>query len=176
MGNSHQPVLPLESSENHDLEKVMPGDKYGAAIRILTSYRLTVTAPRIAVLNIFLASIVRHLNAEQLCALMLNGGYGIGITTFRRAIYDLASMGPVSRVLVPDQSSRTLTFYELADQPIHRHLYCTQCGAIAEVHDSGYEEALLRRLRPQGLKPANVDAALVGKCSDCQSEALSAGD
>lgn len=146
----------------------MPGDKYGEATRILARHRLTITAPRIAVLNTLLQADGRHFNAEQLCTLMLRGEYEFGLSSFRRAIYDLAGMGPVSRVLVPDQSNRTLTFYELADRPPHRHLYCTRCGTIDEVFDPAYEALLSRHFQRRSLASAQVDSALVGVCADCQ--------
>ncbi len=99
---------------------------------------------------------------------MLKQQDGLAISSFRRAIYDLAADGLLSRVVVPDGKNRTTTFYELADQAIHRHFYCTRCGSLTEIFDAELERAMLRRFHRQALQPANVDLALVGHCAHCR--------
>lgn len=145
----------------------MPDDTYPSAIQVLNRHRIAITTARIAVIDLLRRSPIRHMHAEQLCAAMLKTNDQFGISTFRRAIYDLAGMGPLARVVIPDEKNRTLTFYELADRAVHRHLYCTQCGKLDEVFDDTLEQAYLGRFQSQHLKPANVDHALSGVCAEC---------
>jgi len=110
----------------------------------------------------------RHLTPEQLCAAMLKRNDGQSISSFKKAIYDLADLGPLARVVVSDRKNRAITFYELADRPVHRHLYCTRCAGLAEVFDATLEQTIRQHFLTHGLMPAKADLALPGLCADCQ--------
>lgn len=138
-------------------------------IQLLETHRLTANAARVALMEILLASPERHLNTEQLCAAMLRRNDGQSISSFKKAIYDLADQGPLARVVVPDRNNRSVTFYELADQPVHRHLYCTHCGSLTEVFDAALEHHVRQNFLARGLVPAKVDLALPGRCAACQA-------
>lgn len=140
-----------------------------SSIQMLEAHRLPFNPARVALLDILLQSPQRHLSAEQLCAAMLRRNDGQSISTFKKAIYDLADLGPVARVVAADRKNRSMTFYELADRPIHRHLYCTGCASLTEVFDAGLEQTLIRNFQAHGLTPARVDLALPGLCAGCQA-------
>lgn len=135
--------------------------------RLLEHHWIAKTPAKIAVLNALHGSAKRHLSAEQLCAAMLDNGERPGLSTLKNAIYELASAGILARVLVQEKNNRTQTFYELADQSFHRHLYCIRCGTLDEVFNAEFEDVLLKHYRDHGLRPANVDLAMVGVCSHC---------
>lgn len=138
-----------------------------SSTRLLENNWIAVTPAKVAVLNALQRSSQRHLSAEQLCAAMLENGELPGISTLKNAIYELASFGVLSRVLVQEKKNRIQTFYELANQSSHRHLYCVRCGSIDEVFDEDFERTLLKHFSAHGLRAANVDLAMVGICSSC---------
>lgn len=146
----------------------MAEDTPSTAIELLETHRLAAHPMRQAVLDILLRAEHRHLNAEQLCVAMLSRNEGMAISSFKRALYALAGLGPLARVVVPDGKNRLLTFYELADQPPHRHLYCTACARLTEVFDDPLEQSLRRHFEHHDLRPAQVDLALTGVCAACQ--------
>lgn len=147
----------------------MPGEKHPLSIQLLETHCLTPNAARIALMEVLLASPQRHLNPEQLCAAMLRRNDGQSISSFKKAIYDLADLGPLARVVVSDKKNRSMTFYELADQPVHRHLYCTHCASLTEVFDAALEQTVRQHFLAHGLIPAKADLAMPGLCSDCQA-------
>jgi Fe2+ or Zn2+ uptake regulation protein len=147
----------------------MPREKHPLSIQLLETHRLAANAPRVALMEILLASPARHLTAEQLCAAMLKRNDGQSISSFKKAIYDLADQGPLARVVVPDRKNRSIAFYELADQLVHRHLYCTHCGSLTEVFDAALEQHVRQNFLAHGLVPAKVDLALPGLCATCQA-------
>lgn len=145
----------------------MSSETHQSSARLLERHWVAATPARVAVLNALLRSATRHLSAEQLCASMLESGELSGVSTLKNAVYELASLGVLARVLVQERNNRTQTFYELADQSFHRHLYCVRCGSIDEILDETFEKALLEHFQAHGLKPANVDLAMVGTCAGC---------
>ena len=168
------PPLPADNfgrpaeTERPDIPE-MPGEKRPLPIQLLETHRLTANAARVALMEILLASPQRHLNSEQLCAAMLRRNDGQSISSFKKAIYDLADQGPLARVVVSDRKNRSMTFYELADQPVHRHLYCTRCASLTEVFDVALEQRLRQHFLAHGLVPAKTDLALPGICATCQA-------
>ncbi|WP_454739671.1 Fur family transcriptional regulator [Cupriavidus necator] len=132
---------------------------------LLTRSGLPASEARLLVLRILRDNAERHLSVEQLCAAMVRSEFAPGISTFKTAIYDLTNAGVLSRVLVP--LNRKLFFYEITDQPPHRHLYCTKCQKILEICDEVMEQRILHQFALAGLKPANFDLARIGKCLAC---------
>ncbi|WP_454743432.1 Fur family transcriptional regulator [Cupriavidus necator] len=132
---------------------------------LLTRSKLPASEARLLVLRILRDNAERHLSAEQLCAAMVRSEFVPGISTFKTAIYDLTNAGVLSRVLVP--LNRKLFFYEIADQPPHRHLYCTKCQKIFEIYDEVMEQRISHQFALAGLKPANFDIARTGNCLAC---------
>ncbi|CAG2158499.1 hypothetical protein LMG31506_06398 [Cupriavidus yeoncheonensis] len=114
----------------------------------------------------------RHMLAERMCAALVRRDATAAISTFRTAIYDLNNARVLSRVLVPLNANRTQTLYEIADNPRHRHLYCTVCRTIFEVCDAVMEQQIAHQFALAGLKSANFDLARVGKCLACSEANL----
>lgn len=135
--------------------------------RVLARFELPASEARLLVLDILSHHTERHLSFQQLCAAMVGADCDIGISTFQTAIYDLATAGVLSRVIVPLAKNRRLMLYEITDQPPHRHFYCISCRRMLEVHDKVCEQRILQQLTQAGLKPTNFDFARCGTCQSC---------
>ncbi len=125
------------------------------------------TEARLLVLSILQDSAERHMSAEHMCAALVRRDAGAAISTFRAAIYDLNNAGVLSRVLLPLNSNRTQTLYEIADRPRHRHFYCTVCRKVIEICDETMEQRIEHQFARAGLAQASFDLASAGKCLEC---------
>ncbi|WP_455289810.1 Fur family transcriptional regulator [Cupriavidus necator] len=134
---------------------------------LLVRFDVPASDARLFVLTILSHHAERHLSAQQLCAAMIKSERCVGISTFQTAIYDLTHAGVLTRVMVPISKNRAQPWYELADQPQHRHLYCIGCHKLIEIHDETSERHILQQLARAGLKPAGFDVARRGTCQAC---------
>ncbi|SFC95783.1 Ferric uptake regulator family protein [Cupriavidus sp. OV038] len=131
---------------------------------------LPATISRRLVLLLLRKHPVRHMSPEQLCAAMTRLPDATGISTFRRAIHELAHLNLLARIFVPSSGSG-INFYELPDHSAHTHFYCTECRRIEEIHDDPLISLQNRRLLRHGLTPnALVQTAWVGLCAACQAD------
>lgn len=142
-----------------------------ALFELLGKHGLPVTLARVAVLRVIAQVEPHHLTTEQLCAAMVNLDEGLGFSTFRTAVYDLATAGVVDRVVIPHGKRGRTLLYELAGKPTHRHLYCQLCQRIEEVFDAELEARIAARFAQIGFKPATIDYALPGLRASCAAVA-----
>jgi Fur family ferric uptake transcriptional regulator len=141
--------------------------------QLLSLSDLPPTEARLLVLRVLDGTAERHLSAERMCAALVRRDAGAAISTFKTAIYELNHAGVLSRVLVPLNSNRQQTLYEIADKPRHRHLYCTGCRKVIEIRDEAMEGRIAHQLARAGLAQAGFDLARTGTCLAC-TEAIPA--
>ncbi|GAA6119821.1 transcriptional repressor [Acidovorax sp. FG27] len=97
------------------------------------------TLPRIQVLNAFHTSPERHLAAEDVYRLLLQGGVDLGLATVYRVLAQFEQAG----LLKKSQLQQNKAVYELNDgEEHHGHFVCTATGAVREFHDPVIEERL----------------------------------
>lgn len=141
---------------------------------LLGRHNLLITLARLAVLRAIAQVEPHHLSIEQLCAAMDKIQSGLGFSTFRTAIYDLASAGVLERVVIPHGKRGRTLLYELTGKPTHRHLYCQVCHRIEEVIDTELESRIAACFVQIGFRPATIDYGLPGRCASCAAPASGA--
>lgn len=167
MGVTSQPAEP--NAEARALPVTCSPEDAAWIDQTLRHTSLASTIARRLVLLLLRKHPVRHMSPEQLCAAMTRLPDATGISTFRRAIYELADVNLLARIYVPTSGSG-INFYELSDHPAHAHFYCTECRRLEEVHDDLLNSLQNRRLLRHGLTPnALVQTAWIGRCAACQA-------
>lgn len=147
------------------------GERGRQAAQAIAARGVPVSLGRIAVLLVLQESPSRHTTAEQLCRAMMESPYQTALSTFRAGIYELTESGLIWRVTVPAGSHAVTHYYEMADCPAHEHLFCTGCHRLEEVFDEPLLAMQRACLAAQGLRPAHVRSALVGRCKACAAQA-----
>ncbi|MGO4306781.1 Fur family transcriptional regulator [Cupriavidus sp. RAF12] len=135
----------------------------------LATHGLADTIGRRAAILLLLESPQRHQTADALCAAMLVSRHRCALSSFRKAIYELAAAGVLARVTVCPFGSHQMHYYELAERP-HHHLFCVCCHRIDEVADGILDDLQQRALRAHGLSPVfAISGAMHGVCAACAS-------
>ncbi|WP_020205322.1 MULTISPECIES: Fur family transcriptional regulator [Cupriavidus] len=147
------------------------GEPGRQAAQALAARGVAVSPGRVAVLLVLGEAPSRHVTADGLCRLMMASPYRMALSTFRAALYELTECGLLWRVSVPGGDHTLSHYYELADQPVHEHFFCTACGRFEEVFDATLLAMQEARLAARGLRPALVRSALVGRCAACVKQA-----
>ena len=116
----------------------------------LKSAGLKATLPRLKIINLFEASKVRHLTAEDVYKLLLGEGLDIGLATVYRVLTQFEQAG----LLVRHHFESGKAVFELNQGTHHDHLVCLQCGRVEEFYDAEIEKRQIKdrtraRLRDQ---------------------------
>ena len=101
----------------------------------LKSAGLKATLPRLKIINLFEASKVRHLTAEDVYKLLLNEGLDIGLATVYRVLMQFEQAGILSR----NHFESGKSVFELNEGKHHDHLVCLSCGHVEEFYDPEIE-------------------------------------
>ena len=132
---------------------------------ILSKYKVSITNPRILVLEVLLES-VNPITVEDLQA-KLKGK--VAKSTLYRVLNDLKKINILKEFTSPEN----ITVIELAleDDPHHHHLFCRDCGEIIDVELSESFENLLNREIKKLEKKFNFliedhRVEMFGKCTD----------
>lgn len=96
---------------------------------------LKATLPRLKILDLFQASDVRHLTAEDVYRMLINEGMDIGLATVYRVLTQFEQAG----LLMRHHFESGKAVYELNEGGHHDHLVCIQCGRVEEFYDSEIE-------------------------------------
>ncbi|MCB1866399.1 MAG: ferric iron uptake transcriptional regulator [Chromatiales bacterium] len=123
---------------------------------------LKVTLPRVKILDLLERTKQRHLSAEDVYKLLLEGGEEIGLATVYRVLTQFESAGLVKR----HHFESGHAVFELDDTDHHDHIVCNGCGRIIEFLDKVIEERQKAVAREHGFKIR--DHALV-IYADCQT-------
>ena len=97
---------------------------------------LKVTSPRLKVLEILETSKDRHLSAEGIYRLLLEGGEELGLATVYRVLTQFEQAGLVSR----HNFEGGTAVFELTDGSHHDHMVCLETGDVIEFCDERIEQ------------------------------------
>ncbi len=111
--------------------------------QLLRAHRLSVTAPRLAILELFNKS-KRPLAAQEVAdSLPRSGSSAIDQATVYRTIGAFKARG----LIKPIDLRHNHAHYELTNLAEHHHLICLHCGRVEDVEQCGVEEIQTKVLR-----------------------------
>ena len=97
---------------------------------------LKTTQPRLRILEILENSKIRHLGAEDVYKILLEGDEEIGLATVYRVLTQFETAGLVIRHNF--EGGRSV--FELNNESHHDHMVCIECGRVFEFYDKTIEE------------------------------------
>ncbi len=97
---------------------------------------LKATTPRLKILNLFEASDVRHLTAEDVYKILLADNEDVGLATVYRVLTQFEQAG----LLIRHHFEGDKAVFELNQGKHHDHLVCLQCGKVEEFYDPEIEK------------------------------------
>src|SRR5205814_9745531 len=126
---------------------------------------LKATLPRRKILELFEASKVRHLSAEDVYKALLAEGIDIGLATVYRVLTQFEQAGLLAR----QHFETGKATFELNKGGHHDHLLCLQCGRVEEFYDSEIEKRQTDVARQRGFQLHGHSLALYADCikQDC---------
>ena len=122
---------------------------------------LKATLPRRKILELFEASKVRHLSAEDVYKALIGEGIDIGLATVYRVLTQFEQAGLLSR----QHFETGKAVFELNQGGHHDHLVCLQCGRVEEFYDSEIEKRQSEIARKNGFELRGHSLALYGDCT-----------
>ena len=122
---------------------------------------LKATLPRRKILELFEASKVRHLSAEDVYKALIAEGIDIGLATVYRVLTQFEQAG----LLVRHHFEGGKAVYELNEGKHHDHLVCLQCGKVEEFYDPEIEKRQAKIARDRGFSLQDHALALYGNCT-----------
>ena len=127
----------------------------------LKSAGLKATLPRLKIINLFEASKVRHLTAEDVYKLLLAEGLDIGLATVYRVLTQFEQAG----LLVRHHFESGKAVFELNQGTHHDHLVCMQCGRVEEFYDAEIEKRQIKVASERGFKISEHALYLYADCT-----------
>ena len=131
-----------------------------STVQSLKDSGLKATLPRRKILELFEASKVRHLSAEDVYKALLAEGIDVGLATDYRVLTQFEQAGLLAR---PHFETGTEVF-ELNQGGHHDHLVCLQCGRVEEFYDADIEKRQNEVARPRGFALHGHSRALSADC------------
>ena len=135
------------------------------SVQSLKGSGLKATLPRRRILELFEASKVRHLSAEDVYKALLVDGIDVGLATVYRVLTQFEQAGLLSR----QHFETGKAVYELNQGGHHDHLVCLQCGRVEEFYDAEIERRQSDVARQRGFRLHGHSLALYADCTkaDC---------
>ncbi len=127
---------------------------------------LKVTLPRMKILQLLEASIVRHQSAENIYRALLDDGEEIGLATVYRVLTQFEAAGLVER----HHFESGQAVFELSEKGHHDHIVCVTCGKVEEFFDEMIESRQREIAAEKGYAVTDHSLTLYGKCPDCQKK------
>lgn len=125
---------------------------------------LKVTLPRMKILELLEASLVRHQSAEDIYRALLDEGEEIGLATVYRVLTQFEAAGLVER----HHFETGQAVFELSEKGHHDHIVCVSCGKVEEFYDEMIENRQREVASDKGYEVTEHSLILYGKCPDCQ--------
>src|SRR6266436_9333632 len=122
---------------------------------------LKATLPRRKILELFEASKVRHLSAEDVYKALIAEGIDIGLATVYRVLTQFEHAGLLSR----QHFETGKAVFELNQGGHHDHLVCLQCGRVEEFYDAEIEKRQTRIARERGFEISEHALYLYAECT-----------
>jgi Fur family ferric uptake transcriptional regulator len=126
---------------------------------------LKATLPRRRILELFEASKVRHLSAEDVYKALLAEGLDVGLATVYRVLTQFEQAGLLAR----QHFETGKAVFELNQGGHHDHLVCLQCGRVEEFYDADIEKHQNQVARERGFELRGHSLAMYADCTkkDC---------
>jgi Fur family ferric uptake transcriptional regulator len=126
---------------------------------------LKATLPRRRILELFEASKVRHLSAEDVYKALIAEGMDVGLATVYRVLTQFEQAGLLAR----QHFETGKAVFELNQGGHHDHLVCLQCGRVEEFYDAEIEKRQSEIAAKHGFDLRGHSLALYGDCTkkDC---------
>jgi Fur family ferric uptake transcriptional regulator len=127
---------------------------------------LKATLPRRKILELFEASKVRHLSAEDVYKALVAEGIDVGLATVYRVLTQFEQAGLLAR----QHFETGKAVFELNRGGHHDHLVCLQCGRVEEFFDADIERRQMEVARQRGFRLHGHSLALYADCvkKDCE--------
>jgi Fur family transcriptional regulator, ferric uptake regulator len=132
--------------------------------RWLRDHNLPVTAQRLAVANVVLAS-EEHLSVDDVARRLTDRGFRAGTATLYRTL-DLLVQSEL--VMARDFGEGFRRFEPARGIPQHEHLLCTKCGRVDEFSDERLERMTMLIADAHGYARQRHRLVIYGVCRACQ--------
>ena len=132
----------------------------------LKSNGLKATLPRIKILEVFQASSVRHLTAEDVYKALLAEGADIGLATVYRVLMQFEQAG----ILLRNHFESGKSVFELDQGQHHDHLVCLDCGRVEEFFDAEIEARQREVAQQRGFSLHEHALSLYATCTKANCE------
>ena len=129
-------------------------------VQSLKESGLKATLPRRKILELFEASKVRHLSAEDVYKALIAEGIDVGLATVYRVLTQFEQAGLLSR----QHFETGKAVFELNEGKHHDHLVCLQCGRVEEFYDSEIEARQEKIAAERGFKVHEHSLHLYADC------------
>ena len=132
-----------------------------STVQSLKDSGLKATLPRRKILELFEASKVRHLSAEEVYKALIAEGIDVGLATVYRVLTQFEQAGILSRSHF--ESGKAV--YELNEGQHHDHLVCLDCGRVEEFYDAEIEKRQNDVAKLKGFEIADHALSLYAHCT-----------
>lgn len=122
---------------------------------------LKATLPRLKILELFENSKERHMSAEDVYKVMINGGEDVGLATVYRVLTQFEEAGLLNRHHF--ESGKAV--FELNKGSHHDHIVCVKCGRVEEFYDAEIEKRQEEAAESRGFKMQEHSLIIYGICS-----------
>ena len=122
---------------------------------------LKATLPRRRILELFEASKVRHLSAEDVYKSLIAEGMDVGLATVYRVLTQFEQAGLLAR----QHFETGKAVFELNQGGHHDHLVCLQCGRVEEFYDGEIEKRQSEIAGKHGFELRGHSLALYADCT-----------
>jgi Fur family transcriptional regulator, ferric uptake regulator len=126
----------------------------------LKTIGLKATLPRLRVLDLFEASEVRHLSAEDVYRVLMKDGLDVGLATVYRVLTQFEQAG----LLIRHHFESGKAVYELNEGSHHDHLVCMQCGRVEEFYDQEIEKRQSKIAKDRGFAINDHSLQIYAEC------------
>ncbi len=127
---------------------------------------LKVTLPRVKILEILERAENRHVTAEDVYKVLLDGGEEIGLATVYRVLTQFETAGLITRHRFEGGHS----VFELDQGRHHDHILCVRCGRVDEFVDEAVEERQQAIAEQAGYDMTDHCLYIYGICRNCRNE------
>src|SRR6266404_423600 len=131
-----------------------------SSVQSLKDSGLKATLPRRKILELFEASKVRHLSAEDVYKALITEGIDVGLATVYRVLTQFEQAGLLSR----QHFETGKAVFELNQGGHHDHLVCMQCGRVEEFFDGEIEKRQTKIARDRGFVISEHALYLYAEC------------
>ena len=122
---------------------------------------LKATLPRLKVLELFENSKDKHLSAEDVYKVLLNGGEDVGLATVYRVLTQFEQAG----LLIRHHFETGKAVFELNEGNHHDHIICIKCGRVEEFYDAEIEKRQEIAAESRGFKMHEHALTIYGICA-----------